>query len=297
MGQVCYNPRETLRQRMAIDVRPSPIAGTWYPGSPGALADSVDRQLAAAKVVALEGEIVGVVAPHAGHVYSGHVAAQAFRCLQGLAPEVVCVVAPLHQLHAAQVLTTAHEAYGTPLGEVAVDHALVDRLAQTLEQQADIRLARVRQDREHALEIELPFLQRTLTQPFRLLPVMLRDQNRQTIEATGRALAAVLSGLPAILVASSDLSHFFPVAVAQRLDAELLARLEAFDPAAVLSAEEEGVGFACGRGAIAAVLWAAAGLGADRVRLLGYATSGQVTGDESSVVGYGAAVVYRSSAS
>ncbi len=279
---------------MTTDVRPSPIAGTWYPGSPGALAESVDRQLAAAEGQSPAGEIVALIVPHAGHVYSGQVAAQAFRCLSGLAPEVVCVVSPLHQLHAGQVLTTAHEAYATPLGEVPVDRPLIDRFAQALAEQADIALARVRRDREHALEIELPFLQRVLSRPFRLLPVMLRDQNRETIEATGRALASALTGVPAILVASSDLSHFFPAPVARRLDAELLSRLEAFDPAAVLSAEEEGVGFACGRGAIAAVLWAARSLGADRVQLLGYATSGDVTGDDSSVVGYGAAVVYRS---
>jgi len=293
-GQVCYNPRKTLRRRMAIDVRPSPIAGTWYPGSSAALAESVDRQLAEAEVAPPEGQILALLAPHAGHIYSGQVAAQAFRCLDGLAPEVVCVVSPLHQLHAGQVLTTAHEAYATPLGEVPVDRSLVDRFAQALADQADIRLERVRRDREHALEIELPFLQRVLTTPFRLLPVMLRDQNRVTIEACGHALASALAGVPAILVASSDLSHFFPAPVAGRLDAELLARVEAFDPAAVLAAEEEGVGFACGRGAIAAVLWAARDLGANRVRLLGYATSGDVTGDDTSVVGYGAAVVYRS---
>ncbi len=196
-GQVCYNPRETLR-RMAIDVRPSPIAGTWYPGSSEALAESVDRQLAAAEVQAPAGEVIGLIAPHAGHVYSGHVAAQAFRCLSGLSPEVVCVVSPLHQLHPAQVLTTAHEAYATPLGEVPVDRPRLDRFAATLAEQADIALVRVRRDREHALEIELPFLQRVLTTPFRLLPIMLRDQNRETIEATAHALASALAGASVI---------------------------------------------------------------------------------------------------
>jgi len=87
-----------------------------------------------------------------------------------------------------------------------------------------------------------------------------------------------------------------PDSVARRLDAELLARIEAFSPEAVLEAEDEGVGFACGRGAVAAVLWAAADLGANRVQILAYANSGDVTGDASSVVGYGAAVIYRTEA-
>jgi AmmeMemoRadiSam system protein B len=110
----------------------------------------------------------------------------------------------------------------------------------------------------------------------------------------GKALAKVLSGRPVLLVASTDLSHFYPKTIAQELDTEMLRRVEAFDPQGVLDAEEEGKGFACGRGAVATVLWAARDLGADRVRLLHYATSGEVTGDYSQVVGYGAAVVLRS---
>jgi AmmeMemoRadiSam system protein B len=97
------------------------------------------------------------------------------------------------------------------------------------------------------------------------------------------------------MVASTDLSHFYNQATARVLDMEILRRVEAFDPQAILQAEEEGVGFACGRGALAAVLWAAKDLGADAVKMLYYATSGDVTGDLSQVVGYGAAAVLKSS--
>ncbi|MFO7632062.1 MAG: AmmeMemoRadiSam system protein B, partial [Caldilinea sp.] len=95
------------------------------------------------------------------------------------------------------------------------------------------------------------------------------------------------------LVASTDLSHFYPQKVAQELDAEVLRRMEAFDPLGVLQVEAEGRGFACGRAAAAAVLWAAQALGADSVKVLHHATSGDVTGDFSQVVGYGAAVILR----
>jgi AmmeMemoRadiSam system protein B len=279
---------------MTPDLRPSPIAGTWYPGTPEALAESVDRHLSRADVVPPPGAIVALVAPHAGHLYSGQVAALAFRCLRGTAPRVVAVISPLHRPHAARVLTTAHEAYATPLGNIPVDLDLLDRFERRLEHDHAIHLERVRKDSEHSLEIELPFLQRVLTTPFWVLPLMLRDQGCEVVEAVGHALASVLLDEPAVMVASSDLSHFYSGATARRLDAEVLARVEAFNPAGVLSAEDEGLGFACGRGAIAAVLWAARDLGANRVQILGYATSGDVTGDHASVVGYGAAAIYRS---
>jgi MEMO1 family protein len=275
-----------------LDVRPSPIAGTWYPEDPDILARLIDSHLAASEVQPPPGEIIGLVVPHAGHRYSGGVAARAFRLVQGEHRSLVAVVSPMHHFYPEPVLTSAHAAYGTPLGSVEVATDAVERLERDLAA-SGIPLTRVARDPEHALEIELPFLQRTLTPGFRLLPLMLRDQGRPVVEAVGHALASALAGQDALLVASSDLSHFFPDREAKRLDQEMLSRLRAFDPVAVLAAEEEGVGFACGKGALAATLWAASALGADRVDILGYAHSGDVTGDNLSVVGYGAAVIYR----
>ncbi len=275
-----------------LDIRPSPIAGTWYPEDPEILARSVDAMLASSEARRPPGEIIGLVAPHAGHRYSGRVAAHAFRLVEGTQHQLVAILCPMHHPHPDPVLTTAHHAFGTPLGTVEVASDEIDRFEQALASYG-VPLTRIPRDPEHALEIELPFLQRTLAPGFRLLPVMLRDQSRPTVEAVGHALATTLAGQDSLLVASSDLSHFFPDHVARRLDEELLTRLHAFDPAAVLSAEEEGVGFACGKGALAATLWAAADLGANRVDILHYAHSGDVTGDNLSVVGYGAAVIYR----
>ena len=277
-----------------IQPRPSPIAGTWYPGTSQALSRSVDAQLERARPKIPSGAIVALVVPHAGHRYSGDVAALAFRLLQGASVETVAVVAPMHHPYPGHILTSAHPAYETPLGVVEIDADLVAAVDDNLP--PGLHLDRVRNDPEHSLEIELPFLQRTLARPFRLLPLMLRDQSARTAEALGRALAQTLKGRSCLLVASSDLSHFYPDDVARKLDAFLLAKLEAFDPAGVIDADERGQGYACGRGAIASVLWAARDLGATRVELLGYANSGDVTGDASSVVGYGAAAVVRSAA-
>ncbi len=277
-----------------LDLRPSPIAGQWYPADPGYLAQSVDRYIQAADLPPIEGEVVAVVSPHAGHRYSGAVAGYAFAALRGLKPQLVAVISPMHYFASPPLLSSGHQAYQTPLGAIEIDRQTVDELNAILQDQAGLRLSLVKNDPEHSLEIELPFLQRALGDGFRLLPVMVRDPSLRVAQALGQALAKVLQGRQAILVASTDLSHYYPQSVAETLDREMLRRVEAFDPEGVLRAEEEGKGYACGRGALAAVLWAAKGLGADRVKILNYATSGDVTGDYSQVVGYGAAAITRS---
>ena len=276
-----------------MDIRPSPIAGRWYPGDSNQLAASVDKYVNAARVPEIDGEVVGIIVPHAGHTYSGPVAGYAFKAVRDLQPDLVAVISPMHQPYSQPFLTCAHQAYQTPLGTLNVDHESVSALNDALETELGFGLTAVRNDQEHSLEIELPFLQRVLSSEFDLLPVMVRDQSPEVVETLGRALAGVLVGRSALLVASSDLSHFYDQLQAEQLDAEILSRVEAFDPPGVLQAEEEGKGFACGRNAIAAVLWAARELGANNVKVLNHATSGDVTGDYSGVVGYAAAIITR----
>jgi AmmeMemoRadiSam system protein B len=157
----------------------------------------------------------------------------------------------------------------------------------------DIPITPVFADREHSLEIELPFLQRALTGDFKLLPIMIHAQEAIVARKLGFALSKVLKGKNVLLVASTDLSHFHDQQTAERFDREMLRRFEAFDPEAIFEAEQTGKAFACGHAAVAAVLWAARELGADKVKVLQHATSGDVMGDYSSVVGYGAAVVLK----
>jgi AmmeMemoRadiSam system protein B len=276
-----------------LDIRPSPIAGQWYPGDARHLSSSVDGYINAAKLPEIDGQIIAAVVPHAGHIYSGPVAGYAFAALRGMTPGLVVVISPSHYPYPQPLLTTAHQAYTTPLGTIRVDDEAVQALDTALNAELGFGLSAVRRDPEHSLEIELPFVQRVFTNEYRLLPVMVRDQSLRTVRGLGKVLAAVLRERNAILIASSDLSHFYTQSQADKLDGELLRRVEAFDPEAVLNAEDEGVGFACGRGAVAAVMWAAKALGADKVRILHHATSGDVTGDTGEVVGYGAAVITR----
>ncbi|HEY62680.1 MAG TPA: AmmeMemoRadiSam system protein B [Anaerolineae bacterium] len=275
------------------DVRPSPIAGQWYPSNPKQLRNSVEAYIEAAELPDIQGEVIAVMSPHAGHLYSGPVAGYAYAAVRGLAPDIVVVISPMHQPYYQPLLTSAHRAYETPLGQIKIDREILFALEKRLQAQLGFGLAEVSNDLEHAVEIELPFLQVALVNDFKLLPIMVRDQSKKVTHALGLALADVLKDHKALLVASTDLSHFYPQEIASTLDTVMLSLVEAFDPEGVLKAEEEGKAYACGRGALAATLWAARGLGANHVQVLRYATSGDVTGDYHQVVGYGAAVVTK----
>ena len=279
-----------------LDVRPSPIAGTWYEADPTILARIVDGYLDDAQLPELDGEVIAVIAPHAGHQYSGAVAGYAFGTLRGLSPELVAVIAPMHHPYAQPLITSAHDAYSTPLGDVLIDKDAVSELDESLKSELGFGLSPISNDPEHSLEIELPFLQRALKperSEWKLLPVMARAQEPRVSEALGKALARVLANKNFALVASTDLSHFYNQKTALNYDRAMLAQIESFSPEGAFDLERAGKGFACGLGAFTAVLWASRALGADRVKVLRHATSGDVTGDYSSVVGYGAAAILK----
>lgn len=273
-------------------VRPSPIAGLWYSADPQQLAQQIDQYIAQAQIPPLNGKVVALIAPHAGHRYSGRTAGHAYKTVLGQEFDVVAIVSPMHAYYPAPVLTSAHSSYFTPLGEVPVEGDLTDGLAELLAEET-IGLTPIANDDEHSLEIQLPFLQRALSKPFSLLPVMVRRKDWSMAQILGNALAKVLKHRNALLVASTDLSHFYPLPIANQLDTEMLSLIEAFSPQGVLQAEETATGFACGAGAVAAVLVAARELGGNEVKILHYSTSAEETLDSSSVVGYGAAVVLQ----
>jgi MEMO1 family protein len=164
---------------------------------------------------------------------------------------------------------------------------------EELQKNLDIPIARIPNDKEHSLEIELPFLQRIFQYDFKLLPIMLREQEEHTAKALGEALAKILKKKNAVLVASTDLSHFYDQQTANIFDHHMLRCFEGFNPHAIFEAEYTGKGFACGHAAVAATLWACQKLGANSVQILNYATSGDVTKEYESVVGYGAAAIVK----
>jgi len=275
-------------------VRPSPIAGTWYSVNPKKLAEEVDRYLESAKVNKdeYEGNLIGLVSPHAGHRYSGRTAGYAYKLTQSTPRRLAVILSPFHPFSTAEFLTTAHHSYQTPLGEVTVEQDLLSLLDNKM-REAALSLTQIEQDEEHSIEIQLPFLQRAWQNDFKLLPVMVRTHDATKLKKFAQALHETLEGQDYLFISSTDLSHFYPQDYAEVLDAEMLKRIKEMDAQGVLYAEAEGSGSACGAGGVAAMLWAAQLAGADRAYILNYSSSADVTGDRSSVVGYGAAAMFR----
>jgi len=265
-------------------VRRSPFAGTWYPGDASALKSLVDRQLAAAPVRSPAGRLVALVSPHAGLVYSGPVAAHGFGLLRGWRDRTVVLVGPSHRRGFDGSAVWDRGAFATPLGEVPVDAALAERLAS----RPGLRVWQEPHREEHSLEMQLPFLQR-LVPGLRIVPVLMGWQRREAVDALAAALEAVVAGAEeeTLLVASTDLSHYEPAAVAAELDAPVVASVAAFDPEALQDLREAEPGHACGGGPLVAVMRAARAVGADRAHVLRRADSGdEGPRDKSRVVGY-----------
>jgi len=277
-------------------VRPSPIAGHWYSSNPTQLREEIEGYLHSAKLPELKGDLVGLIAPHAGYFYSGPTAGYSYHAVIGMQFDLCVVVSPLHDYLPYPLLTSAHDAYATPLGNVEVDLNLLNAFNQQLTNASIIPAQRIANDHEHSLEIQLPFLQTALAGPFRLLPLMVRSSELSYLLKVGTLLANLIRGKKVLLVASTDLSHFYDETTANALDQVMLQRMVDFSAEGVLQAEADQVGFACGSGAVALVLWTAKALGGNQVTLLHHSTSARASKDTSSVVGYGALAITRQEA-
>ena len=275
------------------DIRPSPLAGRWYPAQPKKLAESVDGFIQEAQIPKIKGKILALVSPHAGHIYSGPVAGYAFNAVAGLDPDLIVILSPYHQFHPGAILTSGHQAYQTPLGEVPLDRESMDFVNRSLQEKTGVGLSEVRNDSEHAVEIILPFLQRALQNEFTLLPLMLCQQEPSLMRSLGEILAELILSRDALLVASTDLSHFQTAEKANQLDQTIIDGIQSLNPDYLYQAQKENTGSACGLGALAAVIWAVKSGGEAAAHILNYAHSGNITGDNTSVVGYTSAVLTR----
>ncbi len=283
------------------DLRPSPIAGSWYPGNKDVLRGVIEKFLVNASVPEFSGQPRGIIVPHAGYQYSGQTAAFAFKALQGKRFSRVIVLSPSHQPYRQPLLTTAHDGYATPLGAVPVDREALVELYTLLSEVGAPGIAAVRRDQEHSLEIELPFLQVVLPDGFSLVPLMMVDQSAVMVRLLADALVKLMRSLPqaeqTLLVASSDLSHFYSEQVANRLDRTVAQAVRNFDLNTFYQYKRQGKMEACGLAPMAAVLETLRHLGAEQVVIADYRTSAAVTGDKSSVVGYLSAVISDGEAS
>ncbi len=273
------------------------VANQFYPGDPMVLTRQITDFFKKAKKEPIPGKIVALIAPHAGYMYSGQVAAYAFKLLEGFSFETVVVICPSHVVSFKGASVYNGGAYETPLGVIAVDTSLAGKMADAKER---VFLSTkghgfVGMRGEHAIEVELPFLQLVLGK-FKLVPIVMGDQDWTTCEALAEALIKTLKGRSVLIVASSDLSHFHPYDEAVRLDNIVIGHVNSFDPEGLFTDVSAGLCEACGASPMVVTMLAAKGLGADKAKVLKYANSGDVTGDKSGVVGYMAAVIYDSEA-
>jgi hypothetical protein len=275
--------------------RPAGVAGAFYPADPAQLSAFIDHALAEAAVQSSDKPLVAIVAPHAGYQFSGSVAAYSYALLKGRPFKRVVIIAPSHYEYFEYSSVYDGDAYITPLGRVPVDRDFARRLAASGDR---IRLSQsghriTGSTAEHAVEVQLPFLQKVLGD-FSIVPVVMGDQSYEASRALGLALAKLLKNDPStLIVASSDLSHYHGYDEAVRMDHKLLQAIEDDDFLTVSNNTGRRVWEACGAAPIVATMIAAQRLGSSHPKLLKYANSGDTFGDKSRVVGYSAIAFFR----
>jgi MEMO1 family protein len=270
--------------------RESVLAGSWYPAAPEELRQNIESFLARVPPAAStsEGRLIALISPHAGYVYSGQVAAYAYKLLEKQKFPTVIVIAPSHHARFQGVSVYDRGGFRTPLGEIPLDKDLITALEG---RDKRIRFLPEAHAKEHALEIQLPFLQ-VVMPGLKLVPLVMGEQDLETCQWLAKAIVDCVKDKPVLLVASSDLSHFHSYDEAKRLDQVVLDKVAALDPEGLLQSLAGGKCEACGGGPMATTMMAAQRLGATRSRVLNYANSGDVTGDRSRVVGYMAAALW-----
>jgi MEMO1 family protein len=264
------------------------VAGRFYPGDPENLRAEAQAYLSQSKSNNQTAvQAIGCITPHAGYVYSGHVAGAVFARLE--IPERCVVLCPNHTGMGRALAILSEGAWETPLGEVPVDEGLAGALKRqfpALHEDAAAHRA------EHAIEVELPFLQ--LRQPkLQIVPIALGTGQFEVLEALGVALAEVVAAqaAPVLIVASSDMNHYESDAVTRVKDHRAIERILTLDPRGLFDVVTQQNISMCGFGPAVVMLTAARQLGATSAELVKYATSGDISGDRNAVVGYAGVVV------
>lgn len=275
-------------------IRKPAVAGQFYPDSPLQLQREVDALLDRVTTVLPTGEVVALVAPHAGYAYSGETAASAFRQITGHHFDTVFVLCPSHRDYFSGVSVYTGGGYETPLGIVPIDRERGLRLIACAPDL--IHETTLGHRAEHAIEVELPFLQRILTPSWKLAPLVMADRSAEVCARLAAAIIAVSEGIATLIVASSDLYHGYSYEACHTTDEKTLGAIKRFDADLFIQGLEEERYQACGGGPIAVAMLVARRNGVDTVEILGHTTSGDVTGrHDGYTVGYGA-VAFRKAA-
>jgi MEMO1 family protein len=236
-------------------------------------------------------KVLGLVCPHAGYVYSGAVAANAFFSLAADGkPDTIVILGPNHTGNGNPLSVMREGAWRTPLGDVEIDTEVADALTA---EAGILDFDEVAHRHEHSIEVQLPFLQYMYGKAFKFVPICFLMQDLESAQEIGRALAEVLANRNAVVIASSDFTHYESQASVERKDFAALKAVEALDEKKFYAVLEGQNVSACGYAPIAALMTYAKALGATKAEVLCHKTSGDVTGDKSSVVGYAAATIKK----
>jgi hypothetical protein len=277
-------------------MRKTAVAGSFYAASASALRQQIEwcftHTLGPGELPQVkEGprDIRGLVCPHAGYIYSGPVAAHGFsRLASDGKPEVVVIISPNHHGIGASVAVSKEDKWQTPLGEIEV--------ATKTGKQIISASRRAEWDNsahqwEHAIEVQLPFLQYLYGSAFQIVPITMLRQDLSTSQDLGQAIATVLKDTNGLIIASSDFTHYEPQATAEKKDGLALEAILNFEPKRLVEVVSSYDITMCGPGPVMSMLIATQILGAKKADLLRYATSGNITGNYSQVVGYASVVV------
>ena len=276
-----------------MQVRTPAVAGMFYPKSsqelkssirncflhnygPGKLPPSPDDK-----------KIIGVICPHAGYEYSGPIAANSYYAISSQRPELVIIIGPNHWGIGRDIATMKEGIWRTPLGDIEVDAEYATEINKICKL---IELDSFSHTRDHCLEVQLPMLQEIFSHKFKILPLILFDQSYNATREIGKAIARIAKSKKTMIIGSSDFTHYEPNDFAHAQDKSLIEVVVSLDVDKFYKILQEKQVSACGYGAIASTMIACKELGATKGILNKYATSGDITGDKSSVVGYASIV-------
>jgi AmmeMemoRadiSam system protein B len=270
-------------------IRRAAVAGMFYPSGSDELITDIENLFFEVHPTPLDGLVFGLVVPHAGYMYSGLTAAYGYSLLAGKKFDTVVVISPSHREYFEGISIYSGSAYQTPLGALTVDEELRETIVNN---ETLIFPNESGHGSEHAVEVHLPFLQYLrCTQKF--LPVVMGDQRKEFCLLLAARLAQALKGRSALVIASSDLSHYHPYREANKLDQTICDDIASFNPEKLTDDLDTERGEMCGGGPVIAMLHATRLLGATRAKILHHCNSGDVTGDRDAVVGYLSAAIYQ----
>lgn len=266
-------------------VRPPAVAGRFYPARPDELKKAIEGYV---QPVDTRARVAGAIVPHAGYMYSGHVAGAVYSHIE--LPQRNVVLCPNHTGLGVPLSIMRSGAWQTPLGEMQIDQELCEALmAADPYLEDDVEAHRY----EHAVEVQLPFMQHLAGAGVRFVPITIGTGNWRLLEELGEAIADMLLKLNenALVIASSDMNHYEPDALTRVKDRKAIDQVLAMDPRGLYDVVRRENISMCGYGPAAAMLIAAKRLGATKAELVKYATSGDVSGDLDRVVGYAGMVI------